>query len=468
LRLNPRIRFLAAAAGVTLAAPAGNATIVRTAIQPPVPGHDLARAMRPAVQDVAAPDEPARITFLRQLCTEAGVGICVGEIRRAPPPIIASAKPKASRKPKDKKVAAPIVPAPAALRAGGFRPTDEQTAIVAAARGLPPAGCLKVIAFAGAGKTTTLKQIAKEAGLGRGIYIAFNKVIAIDAGKSFPPTVEARTLHSVAYRAHGIRQDEIDQRCLSPQGILAIVDGPWLAKDSCGSDRHAQARLVGRIVSAFCASADLQLGAAHVRAVLDNHVYRVPRDGNYDPELMARREMLEGVLTRHATAAWARLGRWRDHRGTQINHDIYLKAFELDGELVKRTFRVFDFLMLDEAQDLNPVMRSVAQQSGIRLIAVGDPWQQIYSWRGAEDALGLLPGERLYLSQSFRFGEAIAAVARRILASKPSDRPRSASAGATAGAVSSKARRLGSPCAGPTRPSSAGRSRPPGPASGRT
>jgi superfamily I DNA/RNA helicase len=75
--------------------------------------------------------------------------------------------------------------------------------------------------------------------------------------------------------------------------------------------------------------------------------------------------------------------------------------------------------MIDEAQDLNPVMRAIGEASGARLFPVGDPWQQIYTWRGAEDALERLPGERLYLSQSFRFGEAIAEVARRILASKP-------------------------------------------------
>ena len=57
----------------------------------------------------------------------------------------------------------------------------------------------KVVAYAGAGKTTTLKLIGERL-RGRGLYLAFNKAIANDARQKFPGHVDCRTFHSLAYR----------------------------------------------------------------------------------------------------------------------------------------------------------------------------------------------------------------------------------------------------------------------------
>ena len=57
----------------------------------------------------------------------------------------------------------------------------------------------KVVAYAGAGKTTTLKLIGERL-RGRGLYLAFNKAIANDARAKFPGHVDCRTFHSLAYR----------------------------------------------------------------------------------------------------------------------------------------------------------------------------------------------------------------------------------------------------------------------------
>jgi hypothetical protein len=79
-----------------------------------------------------------------------------------------------------------------------------------------------------------------------------------------------------------------------------------------------------------------------------------------------------------------------------------------------------DFILFDEAQDADPVIASVvARQTHCQRVFVGDRAQAIYEWRGAIDAMGIFsrePGvEVLYLSQSFRFGPAIATEANRFL-----------------------------------------------------
>lgn len=64
-----------------------------------------------------------------------------------------------------------------------FTPTPEQEIAVAAAlRG----GDLKIKAYAGAGKTSTLKLVADRFAGRRGMYLAFNRDIAAAAARKFP------------------------------------------------------------------------------------------------------------------------------------------------------------------------------------------------------------------------------------------------------------------------------------------
>jgi hypothetical protein len=96
------------------------------------------------------------------------------------------------------------------------------------------------------------------------------------------------------------------------------------------------------------------------------------------------------------------------------NHDIYLKMWELDSPSIKA-----DVIMFDEAQDASPVMLSIIEQQAdhCQLVFVGDSQQAIYEWRGAVNALENAPGgdNRTFLTQSFRFGPAIADVANVLL-----------------------------------------------------
>ncbi|MGF6917856.1 hypothetical protein OKW41_001051 [Paraburkholderia sp. UCT70] len=77
-----------------------------------------------------------------------------------------------------------------------FKPTAEQHAVV---DGVLGGGDLKVKAYAGAGKTSTLRLVADHLAGNRGSYLAFNKEIAGHARRGFPPNVSARTVHSLAY-----------------------------------------------------------------------------------------------------------------------------------------------------------------------------------------------------------------------------------------------------------------------------
>src|SRR5690606_16040469 len=74
----------------------------------------------------------------------------------------------------------------------------EQEIIYDAASEMGPDGNLKVIAFAGAGKTTTLEGIARVKPQ-RGIYLAFNRANAQEAKRRLALTrCTASTFHALA------------------------------------------------------------------------------------------------------------------------------------------------------------------------------------------------------------------------------------------------------------------------------
>jgi superfamily I DNA/RNA helicase len=80
----------------------------------------------------------------------------------------------------------------------------------------------------------------------------------------------------------------------------------------------------------------------------------------------------------------------------------------------------FDWVFVDEAQDTNAIQRAILRKimrEGSRLVAVGDPAQAIYGFRGADsDSLGLIAeefqAETLPLSVSYRCASSIVEFAR--------------------------------------------------------
>jgi hypothetical protein len=58
---------------------------------------------------------------------------------------------------------------------------------------------LRVDAYAGTGKTATLRLLATAAA-SKGLYLAFNRSIALEARQTFPPGVACTTIHSIAFR----------------------------------------------------------------------------------------------------------------------------------------------------------------------------------------------------------------------------------------------------------------------------
>jgi superfamily I DNA/RNA helicase len=300
-----------------------------------------------------------------------------------------------------------------------MKPTHEQDRIGERATRLGPGQVLKVIAFAGAGKTTTLKLCAKRRH-DRGMYLAFNKAIAEEAKQKLGTTkCAASTMHGLAY---GVMREvmgqpaRINAKSLIESGLMERHRPPMIK--GWGSYRIAAA--VVRTMVAFSNSADQEIGPQHATEAIVDSVGDPDFITGDEARMKAEEALrfLSAPLTEIATSYWLRC----IEEGA-YSHDMYLKMLDLDDGIRQDAFGRLKYLMIDEAQDINPVQRSIILKTGLPIIAVGDPFQQIYSWRGAENALQLMQGEELHLTQSFRFGEDIAEIARLILRTRPDGGP---------------------------------------------
>ncbi|WNO77000.1 UvrD-helicase domain-containing protein [Streptomyces sp. AM8-1-1] len=277
-----------------------------------------------------------------------------------------------------------------------MHPTDEQTAAADAFRA---GDHLALQAGAGTGKTSTLVLLASTTRR-RGRYIAFNKAIAQHAATRFPPTVACKTAHSLAFAAVGHRYA---RRLNGPRQAgwktgmaLGITKAVRIGEREV--THKALSHAVLRTVTRYCHSADRTLTPCHVPQLR----------GLEDPRLHT--QLTQTVLP-FARKAWADLQHPEDGV-VRFDHDHYLKIWALSDPKIDA-----DFLLLDEAQDTNPVLEQVltAQRAHAQLVMVGDSAQAIYGWRGARDIMAGFDGHTLPLSRSFRFGPALASEANRWL-----------------------------------------------------
>ena len=252
---------------------------------------------------------------------------------------------------------------------------------------------LLVQAFAGTGKTTTLVGYATQHASVKMLYLCYNKSVELAARGRFPRrNVVCKTAHGLAYAVYG------SQYATKQTNNLRLTD---IAR-AINTQDWELVRDVLSTLNNFMASADDELGRVHF-----------PRFQGQRMLTSAQERFLNNALN-VAKTIWNRMIDLQD-TAMSITHDAYLKLYQLSKpDLSER----FNAILLDEGQDVNPVIADIVKIQRVRKVAVGDPHQQIYRFRGAEDALNsdwMADAERHYLTQSFRFGPAVAHVANIIL-----------------------------------------------------
>lgn len=273
-------------------------------------------------------------------------------------------------------------------------PTPQQEATYSAVR--DTGDHIALAAVAGSGKTSTIVQAAPLAGDHVG-FVAFSKAIAEELRHRLPPSVDARTMHSMGLKIlksrwrsaevdfdrrkdwQMIERDapELFDKPLRPGGRPKASANAMIVLDAIDTIKNAQAfdLTPPELIGAF---PDLFDDADDSVAVEQLAVYGCE---------MARRSIEDMTSITGA-----------DMIAAPVFH-----------QMVKTQFGT---LIIDEGQDLNPSQKMLGLNSGDRIIFVGDRRQCIMAFAGADsrsfDALieGLAgdtrPTRELPLSVCFR------------------------------------------------------------------
>lgn len=255
------------------------------------------------------------------------------------------------------------------------RLTEEQAQVVASRATL-----LAVDAFAGTGKTLTLVEYARARPGSRILYVAFNRSVAAEARERFPDHVDCRTTHSLAFGAVGKRfQDKLGNA--QPYEVAQLLN--------CNPRR---AKAVLETVGAWLCSVDPEISIEHVDRA------------SFEEEIEA------AAVADQARAVWEHMENPR--AALKMPHDGYLKLWAMSKPRLR-----FDTILLDEAQDTNPItLDLVLNQRHATIVLVGDRHQGIYGFRKALNAMEAVNAEeRVALTQSFRFGQGVADIATELL-----------------------------------------------------
>ena len=305
-----------------------------------------------------------------------------------------------------------------------MKPTEEQ---VIALETVPNGQNLKLNAFAGSGKTSTLVMMAEALAPKRGLYLAFNKGIAREAQEKMPRNVTAKTFHSMAYGAmpdwmrERFNKDamHINDFCkrfqLFPITYQAKVDTYYKSESNTSASMISMTevkkissykikRLTNLSLNAFLSSIDEQPKSSHTKAAIMADMPELKKEN----ESIFEKLLL--LITPIIQYLWADYSHSEGQLAIGNDHGVYFKYWAVTNPVIN-----YDFILFDEAQDADPLMLQVLQKQKCQVIYVGDKHQQIYAWRGAVNALEQIEAPELYLTKSFRFGQALADQCKPIL-----------------------------------------------------
>lgn len=304
------------------------------------------------------------------------------------------------------------------LSTPNFTPSKEQQAVISAVR---DGKSLVVKAYAGTGKTATACEAAKQSGR-RGRMVVFNASAKRDAQRRMPSYINVTTGHGMAHDAiikpsavfTKKLQWVLDQSSQRIPGALIArhLNLPNMPEHHCTSRQLAMA--IQSTLGVFLISSDKTITTKHILAEA------LPMELRLNPGA-SRSAELQTHIVEHTRRIWGSMS--SDREQFPIDHDGYLKLLHLRETELSEPDSLW---LLDEYQDTNPVIEAIINNQAGQKVFIGDPYQAIYGWRGAINAMSNKISEGLPvlpLSHSFRFNHQIAGSANLLLRSMGEQTP---------------------------------------------
>lgn len=273
-------------------------------------------------------------------------------------------------------------------------PTDEQATIVDAARSSDRN--LIIPALAGAAKTSTLELVAQALPEVEILALAFNKKMAVEMQERMPHNVKAMTLNALGHRTW---MDATGRRLkINASKTYEIVQPLVVAKPRAEQD------ILWENFGELLRIIDFGKACGYIPSGHFERAKRLMNDEEFFGHLEQRLSPVEEELIIEASLQSLNMAM----KGDCDYNDQILMPTVFHG-----AFPRYPLILVDEAQDLSALnhamLRKLAKR---RLVAVGDPCQAIYGFRGAhEESMSLLREEfdmqELPLTISFRCPRAV-------------------------------------------------------------
>lgn len=219
---------------------------------------------------------------------------------------------------------------------------------------------------AGGGKTSLLTHLASYRKQGRSMmYLAFAKRNAIEGTKKLPRGVPSRTTH--AFLGLNLRNQKIITGDPEFSKNLFIMNDiyPEMNSDIRKRIRSAVFTLIGLAKNCACLPGDKDA----ILKVMDGHPFDI-EDNDMDLVVELTSEALEMSLP-----------------GEKYGHIHTFNDWLWFTTVLKVPLPKVDCVLADEVQDFNACQIDVLSrlaEKGTRVIAVGDPYQAVYHFRGAD------------------------------------------------------------------------------------
>jgi len=260
------------------------------------------------------------------------------------------------------------------------------------------AGNLVIEAFAGTGKTTTIKEAFQYAPENRILYAVFNKKNQIEAkGKISDGRVDIRTLHSL-----GFSYIKSVYPSAKPDDSVE-----WGRIESALNGFNASRETISAIFKtvSFAKNTKINPSLNDIHCIIDDRDIDI---GNELTEIEFAEHVLEVLrLSKEHLEDW-------QHR-ISFDDMVWLPV-ALD--IVKPRY---DLVVVDEAQDMNIPQLTMAKLAAKgRIVVVGDSRQAIYGFRGAvQNGMGMmtvtLQAKKLLLSTTYRCPKVVVREAQKIV-----------------------------------------------------
>lgn len=271
-----------------------------------------------------------------------------------------------------------------------YEPTDEQAAIVSAAS--ESERNLLVSALAGAAKTSTLELIAQALPNIEILALAFNRKMATEMQERMPPNVKAMTLNALGHRTW---MDATGRRLKINASKTYDI-----ANELIRTKPQAEQSVLWEQFAELLRIIDFGKSCGYIPSGHFDHGKPLMRDDDFFGHLEQRLSDTEVDFIREVTVISLGMA----FKGDCDYNDQILMPTVFQG-----AFPRYPLVLVDEAQDLSSLNHATLRKlvGKRRLIAVGDPLQAIYSFRGAHEySMELMKAEfdmqELPLTISFR------------------------------------------------------------------